>query len=85
MGCTHYCLLKDRIKALTNDSVDIIAQDEIIPIKLHDYLKRHEGMQGRLTKNSTFNLCVTDKSDSFTNAAQQIIENDNVEIELVSI
>lgn len=85
LGCTHYCLLKDSIINITNNQVDIIAQDEIIPIKLKDYLERHQDIQRSLTTTSSFKLCVTDRSDSFASAAKQILSNECISLDLVQL
>lgn len=58
LGCTHYPVLKAKIKAISG--VPVIAQDEIIPGKLRDYLKRHPEIDARLSKKRTRKLFVTD-------------------------
>ena len=39
LSCTHYVCLKDRIRE--RYGVDVISQDEIIPMKLDEYFGRH--------------------------------------------
>ncbi len=41
LGCTHYAILKDRLRERYGDLVHIFSQDEIIPQKLGEYLDRH--------------------------------------------
>ena len=65
LGCTHYVALKDRIKILTDNEVDLMSQDDIIPEKLADYLKRHPEMEGRLSKGGTFEIHATDTNENF--------------------
>lgn len=48
LGCTHYTLLKDELRAKYED-VTFIAQDEVIPKKLASYLGRHDEITSRLT------------------------------------
>jgi glutamate racemase len=48
LGCTHYTLLKDALRAHFADTLTIIAQDEVIPEKLSDYLIRHPEITSRL-------------------------------------
>lgn len=49
LGCTHYILLKDALRAHFNTSLYFIAQDEVIPKKLDDYLTRHPEITSRLS------------------------------------
>lgn len=73
LGCTHYVALKDRINALTGGNIDLIAQDDIIPEKLADYLARHPEMETRLSKGGTFDIQATDANESFTRNVQEIM------------
>jgi glutamate racemase len=41
LGCTHYTILKDRLRAHYGKAVIIISQDEILPTKLKLYLDNH--------------------------------------------
>ena len=71
LGCTHYVALKDRVKkALPN--VSLISQDDIIPAKLEDYLKRHPEMETRLSKGGTFEIHATDTNDNFLKNIEEI-------------
>jgi len=72
LGCTHYPLLKDEIKSRVGADVKIISQDDIIPRKLEDYLKRHDNMQGRLTTHGTMKYIVSDITNSYQSAAETI-------------
>lgn len=65
LGCTHYVALKDRINAITEGEIDLISQDDIIPGKLDDYLKRHPEMDARLSRGGTFTIQATDANESF--------------------
>tara|TARA_R110002124_G_scaffold64985_2_gene177590 strand:- start:396418 stop:397281 length:864 start_codon:yes stop_codon:yes gene_type:complete len=78
LGCTHYCLLKERIGKLLGSKINIISQDEIIPLKLRAYLQKHTEIKGVLTKNSSHTLYVTDISPSFLSAARHILGQQDV-------
>lgn len=80
LGCTHYPILKDKIQKRVGDGVKLISQDDIIPLKLENYLTRHNDMQGRLTKNGIMKHIVSDVTDSYKKAARMIIGND-IELE----
>lgn len=49
LGCTHYCLLKDSLRAAFGSSLTIISQDEVIPKKLTTYLEHHPEVTSRLS------------------------------------
>jgi glutamate racemase len=59
LGCTHYALLKDRLRAHFGSTVDIISQDEVIPKKLADYLDRHTEITTRLSHTGKRNIHLT--------------------------
>ena len=69
LGCTHYPLLKGKIKKLAK-GVRIISQDEVIPAKLADYLKRHPDISSKLTKNGKRELYVTDLTENIQDKAK---------------
>jgi glutamate racemase len=69
LGCTHYPIFKREIKKLlplghspTGEAknVRIISQDEIVPKKLKNYLKKHPEIKNKLSKNKTTKILVTD-------------------------
>ena len=51
LGCTHYSLLKEQIRAIVGDDVKVISQDEIVYSKLANYLVRHPEIESKLGKN----------------------------------
>lgn len=76
LGCTHYPILKQDIQNAVGDDVRLISQDDIIPLKLQDYLTRHDDMQGRLGQNGTIKYVVSDITPSYQNAANIIAQGD---------
>ena len=73
LGCTHYCLLKNRVKKIVGESIKIISQDEIIPEKLENYLTRHPEIENKLTKNGKKIFAVTEITKDFEKTAKKII------------
>lgn len=70
LGCTHYPILKKEIKKILPQRTKIIAQDEIVPKKVKNYLKRHPEIEKKLSKNKKIKAVFTGKvnySNSFTN------------------
>jgi glutamate racemase len=52
LGCTHYILLKDALR-LRHQKLRIIAQDELIPSSLENYLIRHKEIDSVLTQKGS--------------------------------
>lgn len=71
LGCTHYSLIKDKIKKLVNNNVQIVSQDEFIADKLMNYLKRHSEISEKLSQNHMREFCVTLKSPAFEKKAKE--------------
>ena len=60
LGCTHYILLKDSLRSHFGDSRTFIAQDEVIPKKLTDYLTRHPEITSRLASAGKRSIYLTE-------------------------
>ncbi len=73
LGCTHYVALKDRAAKLGAGQFDVISQDDIIPPKLEDYLRRHPEMAQRLSQEGTFDIHVTDANESFLKNIESLL------------
>ncbi len=80
LSCTHYTCLKDVIRKRYD--VDVISQDEIIPLKLQDYLNRHPESAELLSRNKEEAFFVTDLTPDYMRKASTFFEK---EIELVKI
>lgn len=69
LACTHYPLLQEKIKKFLPESVQVIAQGEIVARSLQDYLHRHPEIENRITKNGERLFYTTDSAEDFnTNA-----------------
>lgn len=54
LGCTHYTVLKERVRDIYK--VRVISQDEIIPEKLKQYLDRHTEIESQLSRNKSMSI-----------------------------
>jgi len=85
LGCTHYPALKQNIREIVGDNVNVICQDEVVPPKLLDYLARHTDIEQRLTKKGTRTFFVTDITESMENLANKLFDDviklDKVDLE----
>lgn len=70
LGCTHYPSVKKHVRRILN--VNLISQDEIIPKRLKDYLKRHPETSNKISHNGTISFYVSDMTESYRRAAFNI-------------
>jgi glutamate racemase len=82
LGCTHYCLIKQQVRARTKALV--VSQDEVVPGKLADYLARHPEIEVPLHKGGLRRYCVTDLTPSYSRMANVLI-GAPIELEKVSL
>lgn len=57
-------------------SISVISQDDIIPEKLADYLKRHPEIDKKIGREATSQFFVTDVTDHYARAAKKIYGQD---------
>ncbi|MCC8144433.1 MAG: glutamate racemase [Tannerellaceae bacterium] len=69
LGCTHYPLLIDKIRQYVPAGISLFSQGEYVANSLQDYLKRHPGMESRLTRNGTSRFLTTGSATKFSEAA----------------
>ena len=69
LGCTHYPLLVDKIRAYVPPHMRIISQGEIVARSLADYLERHPAMEARLRRGSSLTFYTTETPGSFERLA----------------
>lgn len=72
LGCTHYPILKGRIANIIGKDIHLICQDEMIPGKLEDYLKRHPETEALLGKNTECAFYVSDVTPAYLQAAYEL-------------
>ncbi len=72
LGCTHYTLLKNALRAQYPAAL-VFSQDEIIPAKLTDYLSRHREIETTLTRGGKRNIYLTDPSARYDQAIASLL------------
>jgi glutamate racemase len=75
LGCTHYAFLKDHLRVILQDRVDIISQDDIIPAKLISYLSRHPEYADKLSRSGSTEFLVTDLTENYLKTAHVIYQS----------
>jgi glutamate racemase len=69
LACTHYPLLKDKIRKYLPGKVKLLSQGEIVAHSLEDYLQRHPDMELRLTRDGKRSFFTTDAPADFDTRA----------------
>lgn len=64
LGCTHYTMLKEDIRARYED-VRVVSQDEIIPAKLEAYLQAHPEIERTLTHAGEIQIILSEDSERY--------------------
>ncbi len=65
LGCTHYPLLKEKIKQFMPGSVVIIEQGTIVAQSLKNYLQRHQEMDEQCSKGVSIDFYTTGDTTDF--------------------
>lgn len=74
LGCTHYPILVDKIRAYLPEHMRIISQGDIVARSLADYLERHPAMEQRLSRNGKLTFYTTDEVSTFERLARIFID-----------
>jgi glutamate racemase len=73
LGCTHYPLFRPALEEILPAGVDIIAQNEVVPPKLVEYLQRHPEIEKRISRGGTLRALLTDVTPTYTQAGQSLL------------
>ncbi len=73
LGCTHYSLIKNKIQYHIGKGVRLIAEDEIIPSKLKDYLWRHSEIEKKISRSKARIFLSTASSQRFSDLAEMFL------------
>lgn len=65
LACTHYPLLKEKIKQFLPPQVQLLSQADIVGDSLTDYLQRHPEIETVLSKKGSRRFYTTDSADDF--------------------
>ncbi|MBX2925609.1 MAG: glutamate racemase [Chitinophagaceae bacterium] len=84
LACTHYPLLKNKIRQYLPEHIRLLTQDEIVAGSLADYLERHPEMEQRCSKNGTRHFYTTDSAEDF-DAHATLFFGKSIQSEHVSI
>jgi glutamate racemase len=69
LGCTHYPLLIDKIRAFVSGNITVVSQGQIVAESLAGYLENHPELASRCSKNGERAFFTTDSPRDFDNHA----------------
>ncbi|MEI6949107.1 glutamate racemase [Paraflavisolibacter sp. H34] len=69
LACTHYPLLKDKIREHLPASIQLLSQGEIVAESLKNYLERHPEIESRLSRGGQRRFYTTDSTEEFNRQA----------------
>jgi len=84
LGCTHFPLIEDKIKAFLPEGITVVSQGDIVAQSLADYLTRHPEMEVMCTKNATCQYFSTESIEKFTSSAS-IFLNEEIHAEHINL
>lgn len=84
LGCTHYPLLMDKIKAHLPQGITLFSQGKHVAESLADYLQRHPEIDDKLTRGGRCRFLTTESAEKFSSAAS-IFLNQPIQVEEVTI
>ena len=65
LGCTHFPLLYDKIRAYIPQEINVVCQGEIVADSLADYISRHPEMESRLKLGGSCRYLTTENPEAF--------------------
>lgn len=83
LGCTHYPLLINKIKAFLPPHITVVSQGEIVANSLVDYLTRHPEMDKKTSKGSCVRYYTTENPEKFSTSATMFL-NKQIAVERIS-
>ncbi len=83
LGCTHYPLLKDKIRQYTPAHIRLISQGELVAESLKDYLHRHADMNARCSHNGRCKFLTTESVEKFRESASVFLHDTDVNVRSV--
>lgn len=84
LGCTHYPLLKEKIKEWLPSKIRIVEQGSIVAHSLLQYLKRHPEMDERCTKTGKCWYYTSESPEKFKRSAGVFLQ-DEIEVEKINL
>jgi glutamate racemase len=86
LGCTHYPLLLDKIRACCPDQITLMPQGEYVAQSLQGYLRRHTEMETRLSRGASLSMETTEQPGQFSSLASLFLgESAGVDVKRITL
>ena len=69
LGCTHYSIIKEKVRGIMGNNLELICSGQVTAAKLMDYLERHPEMETRLSRGGSRRYLTTDLTPRFQQLA----------------
>ncbi len=73
LGCTHYPLFRPLLEELLPRGVDLITQNEVVPPRLVDYLRRHPEIDRRVSRHGRLRALLSDVTASYRHTGVELL------------
>ena len=84
LACTHYPLLKKKIRSFLPKSIKLVSQGKLVAKSLEDYLRRHPEMETRCSKNATCRFYTTESAQKFAEMASLFLKGEKIKAERIN-
>ena len=74
LGCTHYPLLLPALRRIVPPEIELLAQGELVAIRLADWMRRHPEQERRLTRGGARRFATTDDPEWFAAHGERLLE-----------
>lgn len=76
LGCTHYPIIYDKLRAYLPETVRVLPQGELVAKSLADYLKRHSELERFCSKHGEVRYFTTEEAEKFDRLASAFMGED---------
>ena len=84
LACTHYPLLKKKIRSFLPKSIKPVSQGRLVAESLADYLLRHPEMEAHCSKNATCHFYTTESKQKFATMASLFLKR-KIDVERINL
>ena len=85
LACTHYPLIKKKIRSFLPEYIRIVSQGKLVAESLENYLHRHPEMEARCSKNATCSFYTTESERKFAAMASLFLKGKKIDVERISL
>jgi len=85
LACTHYPLLKKKIRSFLPESVQLLSQGKLIAGSLENYLHRHPEIASQCSTDATCRFYTTESEQKFETMASLFLKGKKVVAERINI